>query len=89
MTFGNLLTEKKRGGMMKKKLFGLFLLCLLLAMGAVSFEARAEENENTDATEEPVAGVRIDETNFPDEAFRTILLEKYDEGNDGILTYYT
>ena len=53
------------------------------ATRAEAFNGSEERLVTTYMAEE---GVVINEENFPDEAFRNVLLTQYDRGNDGVLT---
>ena len=59
-----------------------WMLAAILICGASVFTACTAYSDN------PVlpAGIAIDETNFPDPAFRNYLIETYDFAKDGILT---
>ena len=59
-----------------------WMLAAILICGASVFTACTVYSDN------PVlpAGIAIDETNFPDPAFRNYLIETYDFAKDGILT---
>ena len=68
--------------MVKKYYLSMMLGAMLAISGASVFTACTAYDDN------PVkpTGIAIDETNFPDAAFRHCLLEYYDFGEDGILT---
>ena len=68
--------------MVKKYYLSMMLGAMLAIGGASVFTACTASYDNPVAP----AGIAIDETNFPDSAFRHYLLEYYEYGEDGILT---
>ena len=60
-----------------------WMLAAILICGASVFTACTSYDDNPVL---PPQGIAIDETNFPDPAFRNYLIETYDFAKDGILT---
>ena len=59
------------------------MAAILTVSGASVFTACTSYDDNPVL---PPQGIAIDETNFPDPAFRNYLIETYDFAKDGILT---